>query len=454
MMNATRHPLLLVGLTILLSATAAQAQKSEKESFSFPPELSGGKPVVTFDSPDLLNKPDTIHNDVQVAKTPPTIDLMYYPGQDYPGNPWSVWGDGSAVEGRYYSAIGDHLAPGGNAFVYEYDAALKEFKLLCDVKKLIQLPEGHYTPGKVHTRVDVGSDGRVYFATHRGSTRVTTDQYHFRGDWVLAADPKSGKSEVLIHAPVAKHCIPTGSLDPKRLIFYGGTTAGAPVNGDENIQFFAYDVKADKVIYSGANGPSRYVMVSSSTGRVYFTPGAEGKTMGKLVRFDPAQPGKPKEIDAQLGLRAATDETPQGIIYTTSQGSGGKPSMLYAFDVKTEQARELGTAGVGTQEYITSIDADPTGRYLYYVPGAHGGSEKDGCPVIQFDTQTGRKKVLAFLHPYCQERFGFTLKGTFGSAVDPAGDKLYITWNSSRGGRVWDSCLLTVVHIPASERQP
>jgi hypothetical protein len=73
--------------------------------------------------------------------------------------------------------------------------------------------------------------------------------------------------------------------------------------------------------------------------------------------------------------------------------------------------------------------------------------------VIQYDVQTGRKKVLAFLHPYCRERFGMTLKGTFSSAVDPAGDKLYITWNSSRGGRVWDSCLLTVLHLPETERK-
>ncbi len=414
MLSVTSSLRVFIGILVLLPPTLAFAQptnprKQEKETLTYPPELPGGKRVVTFNSPDLLRKPETIHSDVEVAKTPPTIDLLYYPGQNYPGNPWSVWGDGSAAPGRYYSAIGDHLAPQGNAFVYEYDAESKEFRLLCDVQKLIDLPEGHYTPGKVHTRVDVGSDGRVYFATHRGSTRVTTDEYHFRGDWVIAADPKSGKAEVLIHAPVAKHCIPTGALDPKRLIFYGGTTAGEPIGGDENIQFFAYDIGAGKVIYTGPRGPSRYLMVSTSTGRVYYTPSTEGKTLGQLVRFDPAHPNAPQPIDAYLGLRAATDETPQGIIYTVSQSDGDQPARFYAFDVTTEMVRKLGPAAVGTQQYITSIDADPTGRYLYYVPGAHGGSENDGCPIVQFDTQTGRKKVLAFLHPYCREKFGFTL---------------------------------------------
>ena len=44
------------------------------------------------------------------------------------------------------------------------------------------------------------------------------------------------------------------------------------------------------------------------------------------------------------------------------------------------------------------------------------------------------------------------LKGTYAVAVDPAGDKLYITWNVSRGSRAWDCCSMTVVHIPESER--
>ena len=108
----------------------------------------------------------------------------------------------------------------------------------------------------------------------------------------------------------------------------------------------------------------------------------------------------------------------------------------------------------GTQSYIASLDADPTGRYLYYIPGAHGGSDQDGTPVVQFDVQTKQKKVLAFLHPFYQEKYGAALRGTYSLAVDPKGDKLYISWNVSRGTRAWDCCALTVVHIPESERLP
>jgi hypothetical protein len=73
---------------------------------------------------------------------------------------------------------------------------------------------------------------------------------------------------------------------------------------------------------------------------------------------------------------------------------------------------------------------------------------------VQFDVQTRQKKVLAFLHPFYQKKYGCTPAGTYSSAVDPQGDKLYVTWNVNRGGRVWDCCALTVIHIPKEERHP
>ena len=82
----------------------------------------------------------------------------------------------------------------------------------------------------------------------------------------------------------------------------------------------------------------------------------------------------------------------------------------------------------------------------------NGGTELDGCPVVQFDVKTKQKKVIAFLHPFYKDKYGAVLKGTFSSAVDPSGARLYITWNVSRGSKAWDCCALTVIHIPESER--
>jgi hypothetical protein len=445
----------------LLAVLAAGAQdrpaakkgkaKAPKVEVTYPPALPGGKAVVTDTADAFLKAPPGLREGVTVARVAPTIDFLYYPGQTYAGKPWSNWGDSLATNGKYYASIGDHLAPQGNAFVYEYDPARKAFRQLADVRKTLGLPDGHYTPGKIHGRLDLGDDGRLYFCTHRGSTTATTDKNHYRGDWILRCDPKTARAEVVAQGPVPKHCIPNSVLDPKRLIFYGGTAPGTG-GEDEGIQFFAYDVNAKKVLYAGPDGPSRYMIFANSTGRVYYTPGKAA--VGPLMRFDPAKGGPPERVGTEIGLRAATQETPRGVVYTISTGQGGREAMLYAFDTKTEKVDVLGPAAVGSQQYVATLDADPTGRYLYYMPGAHGGSEADGTPVVQFDTRTRARKVIAFLHPFYQRKYGCTPVGTYSTAIDPKGDKLYVTWNVNRGGRVWDCCALTVIHIPEVERRP
>jgi hypothetical protein len=432
---------------------AKQKQKAKAAAVTFPPHLPGGEQAVTDSSPEFLKPPATLREGVAIAQTPPTVDFQYFPGQTYETKLWSNWGDSIAVGGKYYASIGDHAGPSGNAFVFEYDPATKAFRRLVDLKKLLNLPEGHYVPGKIHSRLDLGSDGWLYFSTHRGSTNVTTDRYHYQGDWIIRCRPGTENAEVVARGPVPKHCIPCGVLDPDRLIFYGGTAPGEREDGD-GIHFFAYDVRQKKVLCDVPNGPARYMIFARSTGRIYYVPGKED-SVAAMVRYDPAVGGNPVKTKAVLGLRAATQETPQGIVYTVSQGRRGSESTIYAFDTKTESVNELGPAAVGSQSYITSLDADPTGRYLYYIPGAHGGSENDGSAVVQFDTRTGKKKVIAFLHPFYQTTYGAILRGTFSSAVDPNGETLYITWNVSRtpGNRAWDCCALTAIHIPESERQ-
>jgi len=439
----------MVVLAFPMVSSAQKPKKKDAADIVFPPALPGGKAVVTDKADDFLKAPATLKKGVAIAKTAPTIDFLFFPGQTYAGHPWSNWGDSLAVDDKYYAAVGDHLAPAGNAFVFEYDPDKKRFRQLADVKKTLHLPQGHYVPGKIHSRLDMGDDGWLYFSTHRGSTKVTTDQYHYKGDWILRAHPKTGVCEIVAAGPVPKHCIPCSVLDPKRLIFYGSTAPGSEkeTNG---IQFFAYDIKAHKVLYAGPNGPSRYMIFAPSTGRVYFTAAKEDP--GPLMGYDPEKGGAPVKTAAVLGVRAATQETPQGFVYTVSSGQGGHDPLLWSFNTKTEEVRKLGSASVGGQGYIASLDADPTGRYLYYIPGAHGSSDADGSAVVQFDVRTKQKKVIAFLHPFYKKKYGCALKGTYSSAVSPQGDKLYITWNVSRGGRVWDCVALTVIHIPESER--
>jgi hypothetical protein len=91
---------------------------------------------------------------------------------------------------------------------------------------------------------------------------------------------------------------------------------------------------------------------------------------------------------------------------------------------------------------------------LYYIPGAHGGATKDGTPVVQFDLKTNKRKVLAFLHGHFWKKHSYALDGSFGSALDQAGARLFVSWDGWRKGqpRGWESAAITVIHIPASER--
>ena len=414
----------------------------------WPPRLPGGRTIASDASEALLQKPATLRDGVEIARTPPRVDFLYYPGQTYPGKPWSNWGDGTAVGDKYYSAIGDHHSPRGSARVFEYDAPSQSLRLLANLREFLEssgalAADENYTPGKIHCRIEMGGDGWLYYAGHRGSPRTTTDAFGFRGDWIFRTHPPSGRTEIVAAHPIPKHVIPMSVLDPQRMIFYGGTAPGEDAPAGD-ILFFAFDLRARRMRLTASGGPPRYAIFARSNGCLYW----DGK------KCDP----ETNRITASAApnVRAATQETPQGVVYGTSE----RGAELWAFDIKTERLASLGSGAVGRQEYITSIDADSTGRYLYYVPGAHGGSEQDGTPIVQVDVRTKRRKVLAFLFPHCKDAYGYTPIGTFSTALSPSDDNLFITWNGSRGapdrkGRYpFDTCALTVVHIPESERVP
>lgn len=450
-------------------ATEKKPTRSEKKdavaSLPWPPKLANGKDVVTDQSPEFLIKPENVklEEGVEIAKTPPTIDFLYLPGQTHPSKLWSVWGDGSATGSKYYTSIGDHNSPRGEGQVYEYDSETKKVRLLMNVRKFLEQPgmltEGEdYIPGKIHSRTEMGSDGFIYFSTHRGSTSDnTTDARGYKGDNIYRVNPKTGKMEIAGKYPMPKHTIPASVLDPKRMIYYGGTAQGndAP---DKGVWFIAYDVKNNKLLKKAPGGFARYAIFSSSTGRVFWKPLREGKKSAADAeelygrKYDP----NTNEITPSPEVpevRACTQETKDGIVYGFTQGNNN----LWAFNVKTEKLKTLGSGMVASQSYVTSMDLDPvTQRYIYYVPGAHGGGVKDGTPVVQYDIKTNKRKVVAFLSKFYTEKYGYSPDGTFSTAVSPDGSIVYVTWNGSRlpNAKEWDTVAMTAIHIPKSERLP
>lgn len=423
--------------------TQQSARAASRYPLPYPPQLPDGKTVVTERSPEFLKPGPNLRDGVEIARTPPTVDFTFYPDQNYPGNPWSHRSDGIVVGDKYYSSSNDHLAPRGTAHLWEYDAVAKQFRLLCDTTKFLESINAfpatmNYRPGEMQSRIDLGSDGWLYYATDRGSPTVTNDAHGYLGEWVLRTHPVTRETEVVSTFPVAKHTLPASVLDPQRMLYYGGTAPGKD-SPNQKVQFFVLDVKAKKVRLVADDGPTRTLIFSPSTGRVFW----EGKM------YDPdtntISPAKVPHV------RSATRETPQGIVYGTSETRAD----LWAFNVRTGELKQLGNAAVGKQEYIASIEADPSGRYLYYVPGAHGGAVGDGTPVVQFDLKTGKRKVLAFLHDLIWDKYSYALDGSFGSALDERGERLFISWDGYRRGhpRGTESAAITVLHIPAEERR-
>ena len=418
----------------------------------YPPALPGGAKIVTDTAPEFVQMPPglTFTGKFTVAKTAPTIDFAYYPGQDHVGNPWSDWGDGAVVSGKYYSAIGDHKF---DAFVYEYDAAKKDLRILLGTTAFLSLQSDDYRPGKIHSKIGVGKDGCLYYSTHRGSAGYTDGEggrkHHYQGDWVLKTDPVAGKTEIMMHGEVPES-IPVGQFDPERLIYYGGT--------EQHQVFFAFDCAGKKLLFKSepGQGPQRYMIFAKSTGRVYFVSSSNAVT-GAMGCYDP-NTGKMTtfalKASRRFDIRSCTEELPGGVVYVSDFAGN-----LWKFDVQGERLEFIGPLFIGkTDSTITSLDADAAGRYLYYVGGSHGGIANEGMPIKQFDTRTKTIKVIAFMNPFYARKYNYNPDGSYGSALSPDGSTLFITMNGclppAAGAKNWYAVSLFAVHIPESERQP
>jgi hypothetical protein len=447
---------IVLGLTVASAALAAKTPAPKPEWKT--PEMPGGQSVLSVESMDLLHQPSNatvaLKDGVTLGKVPPKVDFAFFPGQTYRGNPWSNWSDGCVLNDKYYSALSDHQSPGGSAYVYEFDPASKKIRTLVSIRqflldsKLLAADE-QYTPGKIHSRVFAGRDGWLYYSTHRGNPREANDKFGYKGDWILRtwpdADSAKVKTEVVMRYPVAKHSMPASAMDTNRMVLYIGTAHGpdAPQTG---ILFVAVDAVSNRVLMVASNGFDRYAMFAKSTGRVYWGAKAEEKAGPAIgLKYDP----ETKAITpcpAVPHVRACTEETADGKIY----GVSGTTSDLWMFDTRTETLTAIGDCSVGKNTYITSMDIDPSGRFIYYTPAAHGGGPKEGTPVVQFDLKTKTRKVLAFMNVLAPQA-GAKFEGTFSTALSAAGDILFVTWNMSR--TAWDCCGVTAIHIPESERK-
>lgn len=401
-------------------------------------------------SPLLLKQPDALKADIAVANTPPALDFAIYPAQWAGGKLWSSWGDSLfGTDGNYYASTGDHDGPFGHAYVYVIDPAAKETRLIVDYNAVVGIPKGSYSPGKIHAPICEGGDGWIYFAGYRGSEATASAKYGYIGDWLLRYELKTGNVENL-GVMVPHMSIATMRSDPQRGLLYGLCVPGATIAGAKNA-FFVYSVKSRSLVFlGGPPSPVCRAIMLARNGHAYYDAGG-----GAIYHYTP-EDNTLQRTRAVLpdgsSLRAASEQGPNGMIYGFTMG--GK---IFSFDPATEQVTTLCPIFPAGPTYTTTCRLSPGGRYLYYMPGAHGGQRVNGAPVVQLDLKTNQRKVLCFLFDYLREAAQYETGGAFGMALNADGSQLHLNLNGNAPGAGpkalnFGLAAQVIIAIPESER--
>ncbi|MBS3763576.1 MAG: hypothetical protein KGZ25_09780 [Planctomycetes bacterium] len=406
-------------------------------------------------SPLLLKIPENVKGDFDVAGEPPKLDFAIFPNQWEGADLWSAWGDSlCASDGNFYASIGDHGRPHGTSYVYKIDPDTRTVELIVDYNHVVGLDEkAKYAPGKIHAPLREGGDSWMYFVGYRGSVRKTGPETGFRGDWLLRYNLKSGKIENLgimiphCSVPSMESYIPSPESSIDSAMLYGLAVPGR-TKPDMKPRFFAYSIAKKKLTFCG--GPpstmNRAIIVTSR-GKVYY------EVEAKLVRYDPEDKSVENtdiKVPGNGRLRAASRPDSRGIIYCFSSDG-----MMFAFNPTEAKITKLGMAFVAGRLYTTDCELSPGGRYLYYIPSAHGNSHVHGTALIQLDLKTGRRKVIAFLNEFIRQKKDYNIGGTYGMALSKDGSVLFVNFNGApleSKRKNFGLCSAMIVHIPEKER--
>ncbi len=394
-------------------------------------DLSLGEPLVGGPTTELVELGEA--NGVRV-------EGAVYPRPDYEGDPWSQWGQGIALaDGRFLSAIGDHIGPDGNSYIYEYDPATRTLATLGDLLSYIDHEPGSWGYGKVHGQMVVGPCGEVYFTSYWGTYRDIRFDGTYRGDILFRLDPEL-RTIAALGVPVVEHGVPSLAASGAAALVYG--EAVDPFSKASDIDegpFFVYDTDTEQVIFEGPSIPHsgyRNIMVDSE-GRAYYSIGD-----GQLAVYDPGQNDITTHPSRMPGdwLRASTTVMPDGRVFGVTR----EPDMFFVLEPSGEM-RSLGEA----RGYTTSMALHPDGDRFFYIPDAHGGAWVTGAPLISVDTGTGDQTVVAELNPLVEARLGLRLGGTYNIAVAPSGQTVFVGMNAGTLGSddSFGEVVLLVVHL-------
>jgi len=440
--------------------------------------------VVIDKSREMLLPPERVAhfegNKFSVAKTAPRIEFGVIPHtprffpepvDQHHRAMWANWGQAAYYEptDTFYCSIGDNGSYNAHLYIVGYDPAAMKFIMSPEINEVLGRPDNVFSEGKIHGNLDFVDGPNLWFCTYWSKYPEI-----FPEDW--ASGYIGGHImtyNVLTHefvdygVPMPGASWPASRVDPKRKMLYA---AGY------DMEFLAWDMDLRKPVYAGLPPTNtvwsnRVMMIDDVTGRLYTSNRHADDPNHSLIRYDPAtnkhtllesapmpadEIGEKHEIQ---DMRASTEKRgPDGLLHgITANG------QLFSFDPESETTKDLGYGWPGEERYTTSLQRSPTGKYIYYCPGAHGEGFRDGSPIMQYNVETGERKVLAFVDQFYRGKYGYTPSGTFSIKLDPKGKRLFICWNGGfydeevvmgkSSGSFFQHNAAMLVHIPESERR-
>jgi sugar lactone lactonase YvrE len=149
----------------------------------------------------------------------------------------------SIIEGKNGKLyVGTH-ANAVNAWLVEFDPAMKQMKVVVDCHKAIGTDlKGFGAQAKIHTRNNVGASGKIYFGTKQGYPNATEKREDYPGGYPMVYDPATGTTKVY-PIPVKHHGINSITPDESRGVAYISTCSDGRPGPGENAIFLVLDLK-------------------------------------------------------------------------------------------------------------------------------------------------------------------------------------------------------------------
>ena len=432
-------------------AKPAKKSKAATPEVTFPPALPGGKSSVTDQVGRVSQAARHAAGGRRDRQDAADDRLRLFPG---PGLRRQALVELGRQPRRRRQVLHGHRRPPGagrqRAASSSTTPPKKSFRKLLDLKSLLNQPEGHYSPAKIHSRVDLGSDGWLYCSTHRGSPRVTNDKYHYKGDWIVRCHPETRQDRDRRSRPGAQALHPQqrARSRPADLLRRHGGRAKAARRRGAVLRLRLQEPQA-ALRRPGRPGPlhdlrplDRPGLLRAGQGRVAADAVRSGDRQGPGRR----SPAKSASAPPRRKRRRASS-TPR------RSGKARMRSDRLRLQHEDREDREprprrRRLAAVHRLDHapirpaaISTTSPAPTAAASATAPRSCSSTRK---------TQQAQGDRLPA--PVLSGEVRLIPKGTYAVACDPAGDKLYITWNVSRGSRAWDCCGVTAIHIPESER--